>query len=148
MQNKKSNKIQFIHGAISMEEFVLLNKNHITDKESGAYSVFMGQVRNDIINNSVVCAIEYSCHETMANDAFMKIVNEASEKFNLNAVHILHSIGLVKAGEICLLVQVSSGHRKDSIPACEYIVERLKKEVPIWGKEILTNAPHVWKINK
>ncbi|MBW7952276.1 MAG: molybdenum cofactor biosynthesis protein MoaE, partial [Chitinophagaceae bacterium] len=46
-----------------------------------------------------------------------------------------------------LFVFVSSAHRKEAIKACEEIVERIKKEVPVWGKEVFVNENHQWKIN-
>lgn len=140
--------IKFIQGAILPEVFTQLNNNRGKRLQSGAYSVFIGQVRNDQKENQFVQAIEYTSNEALALNAFQLIVNDAAQKFKLQEVHILHSLGIVNAGDICLFVQVCAGHRKDSFPACEYIVERLKKEVPIWGKEILENQKHIWKINK
>ena len=52
-------------------------------------------------------------------------------------MHIYHSLGKVKAGEICLFVFTSSSHRKAAIDACEEVVERVKKELPIWGRNYL-----------
>jgi len=57
-------------------------------------------------------------------------------------------LGLVKTGEICLFVFASAVHRKEAIDACEEVVERIKKELPIWGKELLTNEDHQWKENR
>jgi molybdopterin synthase catalytic subunit len=60
-------------------------------------------------------------------------------------MHIYHSLGLVKAGEISLFVFTSSAHRRAAIEACHYLVERIKKEVQVWGKEILDSGETVWK---
>ena len=85
-----------------------------------------------------------------ANDNFIN-QNKASEdffkKYPLVCMHIYHSLGRVNAGEISLFVFVSAVHRKAAINACEEIVERIKKEVPIWGKEILGNENFQWKEN-
>jgi molybdopterin synthase catalytic subunit len=62
-------------------------------------------------------------------------------------MHIYHSIGKVKAGEICLFVFVSSKHRKDAFDACRDIVEQIKANVPIFGKEIFDDETFVWKEN-
>ena len=69
-----------------------------------------------------------------------------SSNMNIGA-HIYHSLGRVETGEICLFVFTSSRHRKDAIDACTYIVERIKREVPIWGKEIFEDESYVWKEN-
>ena len=63
-------------------------------------------------------------------------------------MHIYHSIGKVKAGEICLFFFVSSKHRASAFDACRYIVEEIKANVPIWGKEIFEDETFVWKENK
>jgi len=60
---------------------------------------------------------------------------------------VYHSLGIVKAGEISLFVFTSSAHRKAAIDACEETVERLKAELPVWGKELLTDNTYVWKEN-
>ena len=62
-------------------------------------------------------------------------------------MHIYHSKGEVKAGEICLFVFVSSKHRQMAFNACREIVEEIKKNVPIWGQEILEDNSFVWKEN-
>jgi molybdopterin synthase catalytic subunit len=69
-------------------------------------------------------------------------------KYNLTCLHIYHSLGRVNAGEISLFVFTSSPHRQAAIEACAEIVERVKKEVPVWGREILENESYQWKVNK
>ena len=62
-------------------------------------------------------------------------------------MHIYHSLGEVNVGEICLFVFTSSKHRKAAIAACEELVERIKKELPVWGKELFENKQEQWKVN-
>jgi molybdopterin synthase catalytic subunit len=63
-------------------------------------------------------------------------------------MHIYHSIGTVKTGEICLFVFVSSPHRAIVFKALEFIVEKIKAQVPVFGKEIFEDETHQWKCNK
>ena len=63
-------------------------------------------------------------------------------------MHIYHSLGLVKTGEISLFVFVSTSHRKDAIEAIEYLVNEIKEKVPIFGKELFTDDTHQWKENR
>lgn len=146
MTNKKI-KTVFIEGAISSTFIGDSILKHSTKKNIGAHSIFLGQVRNDIINQQEVKAIEYSAYNEMAEEKFHEIREDAFKKYDLICMHIYHSMGVVNAGEISLFVFVSSAHRKDAIKACEEIVERIKKEVPVWGKEIFVNENHQWKIN-
>jgi len=67
------------------------------------------------------------------------------EKYSLTCMHVYHSLGSVKAGEISLFVFTSSVHRKAAIEACEETVERIKKELPVWGKEVFEDASYQWK---
>ena len=62
-------------------------------------------------------------------------------------MHVYHSLGIVAAGQICLFVFTSSAHRKAAIAACEEVVERIKAELPIWGKELFEDHTHQWKEN-
>ena len=83
----------------------------------------------------------------MALEKAHEIREEIFQKYPLSCMHIYHSLGEVKAGEICLFVFTSSKHRKSAIEACEELVERIKKELPIWGKELLESRQEQWKIN-
>jgi molybdopterin synthase catalytic subunit len=58
-----------------------------------------------------------------------------------------HSLGVVKAGEISLFVFTSSVHRRAAIDACNEVVERIKHELPVWGKEIFKDETYQWKVN-
>ena len=147
MEEKKINNC-FKEGAISSSFIGDSIAKHQTKTSIGAHQIFLGQVRKDEINKLKVQAIEYSAHVEMANIVFNKIRENAFEKFDLVCMHIYHSIGVVKAGEICLFVFVSSKHRKMAQKAVEYIVEDIKEKVPVFGKEILENETHVWKVNQ
>ena len=138
----------FINGAISPQFIADSIAKHSTKKEIGAHSIFLGQVRNDVLDGKTVQAIEYSAYEEMANQQFHDIRESAFQKYNLTCMHIYHSLGVVGAGEICLYVFTSSKHRKDATEACSYIVERIKKEISVWGKELFEDDTYVWKQNK
>lgn len=138
----------FIEGPISPEFITQSIAHHSVKTTIGAHSIFLGQVRADEVESKQVVAIEYTTHLDLAEEKFFEIREEAFVQFELTCMHIYHSLGEVKAGEICLFVFTSSKHRKMAIDACEYIVERIKKEVPIWGKELFSDANHQWKINQ
>ncbi|MBL7898438.1 MAG: molybdenum cofactor biosynthesis protein MoaE [Crocinitomicaceae bacterium] len=121
--------------------------HHQVKTDIGAHSIFLGQVRADEIEGKKVTAIEYSCYEEMAEKIFHEIRESAFEKFELTCMHIYHSKGIVKAGEICLFVFTSSRHRKMAIDACTWIVEEIKVKVPVFGKEIFNDETHQWKVN-
>lgn len=146
MIEKKIKKV-FIEGAISPAFVGDSIAKHSTKSNIGAHSIFLGQIRNDIIDDKEIMAIEYTAYTKMAETKFLEIREAAFNKFELTCLHIYHSLGNIKVGEISLFVFTSSAHRMDAIKACEEIVERIKKEVPVWGKEIFEDDSFQWKKN-
>ncbi|MFL1011455.1 molybdenum cofactor biosynthesis protein MoaE [Flavisericum labens] len=146
MSAKKPKNV-FKAGAISSEFIGESIAKHQTKTSIGAHNIFLGQVRADNINGKTVTAIEYTAYEEMANQKFYEIREAAFEKFDMTCMHIYHSLGTVKAGEICLFVFVSSPRRKVVFEALEYIVEEIKAHVPVFGKEVFEDNSHQWKVN-
>ncbi len=144
---KKPKKV-FIEGAISSEFIAESIAKHQTKTSIGAHNIFLGQVRNDIIDGKEVKAIEYTAYAEMAEKEIHRIREEAFEKFDLVCMHIYHSLNMVRTGEVCLFVFVSSAHRDASYNASRFIVEELKAKAPIFGKEIFEDDTHIWKVNK
>jgi len=145
IQHKK--KKVFIEGAIKPEFISDSIAKHQSKTNIGAHNIFLGQVRSDTINGLKVVAIEYSSYQEMAEKEFLRIREAAFEKYDLECLHIYHSNGIVKSGEICLFVFVSSAHREASYNASKFLVEEIKSHVPIFGKEILEDETHEWKKN-
>ena len=146
MKDRKPKNV-FKEGAISSEFIADSIAKHQTKTSIGAHNIFLGQVRADEIDGKVIYAIEYTAYEDMANEKFHEIREATFKKFNLTCMHIYHSLGTVKAGEICLFVFVSSTRRKEVFKAIEYIVEEIKANVPVFGKEIFEDKSHQWKVN-
>ena len=146
MEKKKPKNI-FVQGPISASFIADSIQKHSTKTDIGAHSIFLGQVRGDVINNKTVAAIEYTAYEEMALEKMHEIREAIFEKYSLTCLHIYHSLGTVKSGEISLFVFTSSAHRKAAIDSCEEVVERIKKELPVWGKEVFEDASYQWKEN-
>ncbi|MEB8346508.1 molybdenum cofactor biosynthesis protein MoaE [Flavobacteriaceae bacterium KMM 6898] len=146
MEQKKVKNV-FVQGAISPQFIGESIAKHQSKTTIGAHDIFLGQVRADVIEGKTVAGIEYTAYEEMANKKFHEIREKAFEKFNLNCMHIYHSLGTVKAGELCLFVFVSSPHRKEVFVALEHIVEEIKVQVPIFGKELFEDESYQWKVN-
>jgi molybdopterin synthase catalytic subunit len=143
--NKK--KTVFIEGEITSDFIANSIAKHQTKTSIGAHNIFLGQVRKDIVDDKTVAAIEFSCYEEMANEKLHIIREETFDKFDLTCMHIYHSLGTVNVGEICFFVFVSAPHRPQVYEATEYIVNRVKSEVPIFGKELFEEGTHQWKKN-
>lgn len=138
----------FIPGAIKPAFISDSIAGHSAKKDIGAHAIFLGQVREDVIDGKQVAAIEYTAYEDMALPKMHEIREAVFAKYLLTCMHVYHSLGSVAAGDICLFVFTSAPHRKAAIAACEEVVERLKTELPVWGKEVFEDRSHQWKENK
>lgn len=136
-----------VDGAISATFIADKIKAHQIKTEIGAHSIFLGQVRADLHDGVQVKAIEYTCYDAMVLKVMHQIREKVFKRFKLSCLHVYHSTGIVSAGEICLFVFTSSLHRKDAMDACEALVEMIKSELPIWGKEIFSGKDAQWKVN-
>ena len=117
-------------------------------KNSGGHSIFLGQVRADEMNGKKVVAIEYSAYEGMVSVEADKIKENVLSEFNdAKTIDIVHSTGIVKAGEISLFVLVTAGHRHHAIAACSKALELIKEKLPVWKKEIFDDHSHEWRQN-
>ncbi|KAI9451192.1 molybdopterin biosynthesis MoaE protein [Russula earlei] len=146
MQERKPKNI-FVQGAISAGFIAESIQKHSTKTDIGAHSIFLGQVRADTLGNKQVIAIEYTTYQEMALEKMHEIREAIFAKYPLTCMHVHHSLGVIAAGEICLFVFTSSKHRKVAIDACEELVERIKQELPVWGKELFEDESHQWKKN-
>jgi molybdopterin synthase catalytic subunit len=134
-------------GPILPEKIATSIAHHQVKTNIGAHDIFLGQVRADEIEGKKVVAIEFSAYEELAEQKIHEIREEAFAKFDITCLHIYHSIGRINAGELCFFVFTSSAHRKAAMDACNYLVERIKAEVPIFGKELFEDETSQWKVN-
>ncbi len=146
MSDKKLKNI-FVDGAIEPSFIADSIAKHSTKTNIGGHSIFLGQVRKDQLEGKFVASIDYTAFEELALEKMHAIREDIFDKYALTCMHIHHSLGLINIGEICLFVFTSSAHRKAAIDACEEVVERIKSELPIWGKEIFEDESHQWKEN-
>ena len=145
---RKPKKV-FLQGSITPQFISESIAAHQSKTAIGAHAIFLGQIRADKKEGGQVTGIEYTAYEEMAEEAFHVIREAAFSKFELSCMHIYHSLGIVPTGEISLFVFVSSPHRRSAFEASEFIVEEIKANVPIFGKELLGNeGEYVWKENK
>lgn len=140
----KAAKNYLMQGPIPPDFVAKSVQNHQSKTDCGAHAIYLGQVRADEHGGARVAAIAYTAYEDMANKVIAEIREEAFAKYPLRCLHIDHSIGEVKAGEVSLMVMVSSAHRGPVYDALEWLVEQVKARVPIWKEEILTDGTRRW----
>lgn len=138
----------FIEGPISPSFVAESIAKHTVKTNIGGHSIFLGQIREDMIHDKKIQSMEFTAYQEMALEKAHDIREEIISKYKLICAHIYHSLGNIKVGEICLFVFTSAEHRKEAINACDEMVDRIKKEIPLWGKEILEDQSYTWKENR
>ncbi|MGE8555500.1 MAG: molybdenum cofactor biosynthesis protein MoaE [Chryseobacterium jejuense] len=109
------------------------------DLSSGGIATFIGTVRN-ITQNKPVIRLEYECYQSMATKEIKKIVDQAIEMFSVRNIVVHHRTGILFPGDAAVIIVVSDGHRDAVFDACRYIIDTIKKTVPIWKKEIFEDG--------
>ncbi len=104
------------------------------DEECGAILCFIGTVRKHNKGKEVK-KLFYDTYDKMCLKVMGEIEKEAIERFNVRKVNIVHRKGTLKPGEVILFISVSSVHRKEGFDALRFIIEEIKKRLPVWKKE-------------
>ncbi len=114
------------------------------DASNGAVVVMSGMVRNNTDGRSVV-ALEYQAYEPMAMRVFQQIATAIRQQWpDVNRVVIHHRTGQLQVGEISVLVAVGCPHRSEAFAACQYAIDTLKHNAPIWKKEHWQDGSSSW----
>lgn len=102
---------------------------------AGAVNVFLGVVRDNNLGRSVDHLV-YDAYPSMAEKVMRELAEEAKARFGLIDCAILHRTGRLEVGETSLLVAISCGHRAESFDGGHWLVDEIKKRVPVWKKEV------------
>lgn len=125
---------------LSIEEIYIKADN----PANGAVVVMSGMVRNQTDGKAVI-ALEYQAYEPMALHIFYQIAADVRRCWtDVNRVAIYHRVGRLKIGEISVVVAVGCPHRSEAFAACQYIIDTLKHNAPIWKKEHWQDGSSSW----
>ena len=114
----------------------------VEDASCGGIAAFIGTVRNDTQGKEVT-QLDFSTYKPMAIKEMQKIAELTLEKFDIYKIAVHHAEGVLKIGDIPVIIAVSSKHRKAAFAACEFAIDTLKETVPIWKKEYFSDGV-VW----
>jgi molybdopterin synthase catalytic subunit len=117
--------------------------NEVGSPQYGAISVFVGTVR-EVNEGRSVSAIEYSAYKSMASAELERILDEAEERFGVSAVVVEHRIGLLGLGDVSVAIAAAHAHRAPALDCTRYVIEEIKKRVPIWKKEHYADGTREW----
>jgi len=114
------------------------------DGANGAIALFSGTVRNQT-DGAPVVALEYQAYEPMALEVFKQIAGQIRRQWpDITHVVIHHRTGKLTVGEISVLVAIGSPHRAEAFAACQFAIDTLKHNAPIWKKEHWENGTTSW----
>jgi molybdopterin synthase catalytic subunit len=133
--DKKMEDLRSEHCAIVREEIDLAAMHSaLKDPRDGALVVFDGVVRDNSRGRRTLY-LDYEAYERMALNEMEKLAHAALERFAVRDVRILHRLGRLEVGETSVAIIVASAHRAAAFDACRWLIDTLKKTVPIWKKE-------------
>ena len=124
---------------IDLESF----RKRLLDQSCGAYVQFDGWVR-DHNEGQRVLQLEYEVYEPLAIKEGGRVIAQAMERFEVNKAFGVHRSGLLELSDIAVVVGVSSPHRAAAFEACRYIIDEVKKRLPIWKKEYYESGEAEW----
>jgi molybdopterin synthase catalytic subunit len=114
----------------------------IKKPEDGAVLAFEGVVRNNTRGRQTLY-LEYEAYEAMALKQMEELAGQAFDRFGVRDVALVHRLGRLEIGEASVVIVVASAHRAAAFEACRWLIDTLKKTVPIWKKEFFVDGA-VW----
>ncbi|HXM37327.1 MAG TPA: molybdenum cofactor biosynthesis protein MoaE [Gemmatimonadales bacterium] len=111
--------------------------------ERGGTCVFLGTVRNGPDDGGVT-GIEYSAYDAMAQAEIARMLAEARERWPEARVALRHRLGMVPVGEASIGIAAAAPHRDEAFAACRYVIEEVKKRLPVWKKEVRMDGTTTW----
>ena len=115
---------------------------HVQAPGAGAVDVFIGTVRDNTQRKAVV-RLEYEAYAPMALKKMGELAEEARRRWPVEALALVHRVGLLDIGEAAVVIAVATPHRAEAFAACRWLIDTLKETVPIWKKEVFEDG-EVW----
>jgi molybdopterin synthase catalytic subunit len=115
----------------------------VADPAAGGNVVFVGSVRGTTAG-LVTTRLEYEAHQPLAVAVLRQLAGEAADRFGLVAVAVAHRLGVVEPGEAGVVVAASGAHRREAFAAAEWLMDQIKRTVPIWKCEHRPDGQREW----
>lgn len=112
---------------------------------AGAIVTFEGTVRQERRGDGVALdALDYSAYEEMAAEQLETLCRTARQRFDILAAHCIHRLGRIEVGAVSVAVAVAAAHRVAAFDACRWIIDELKRDAPIWKKDLWADGRADW----
>ena len=115
----------------------------VSSPACGGTCVFLGTARNGP-DEGGVAAIEYSAYEEMVEAEFGRLLADAGERWPEACIAVRHRLGNVPVGEASIAIAAAAPHRAQAFEACRYVIEEVKRRIPVWKKELRVDGSEVW----
>ena len=115
----------------------------VADPSAGASAVFLGTVRDSNDGRPVV-GIDYQAYSEMAARELRAIVDEAAQQFGTRGIAAEHRVGYLAVGEISIVIAASHARRHPALEATRYVIEQVKRRLPVWKREHYTDGTREW----
>lgn len=117
--------------------------DQVGSEEDGAVLLFLGVVRNHA-DGRPVRGMHYDAYEAMAASVLREIADEAAARLGTDRLSVVHRTGDLAIGEVSVAIAVSSPHRAEAYDASRYVIEEIKKRLPVWKREHYTDGDAQW----
>lgn len=115
------------------------------DPTFGGVCTFEGATRNDPDpDHGEVVRLEYEAYETMARKQMTALAEAAVERWGPARVAIVHRVGAVAVGQVSVMIVVACGHRRAAFEACRWLIDAVKRDVPIWKRDVYADGFVRW----
>ena len=117
--------------------------SRIGSDQDGATLLFLGVVR-DHADGRPVSGMRYDAYEEMATPVLLEIANEAADRTGSDRIAVVHRFGELSIGDVSVAIAVSTPHRAEAYDASRYVIEEIKKRLPVWKKEHYPDGGSEW----
>jgi molybdopterin synthase catalytic subunit len=115
----------------------------VSSPERGGTCLFLGTVRNGPEEHGVT-AIEYSAYEQMVEAEFGRLLADATARWPEARIAVRHRLGTIPVGEASIAIAAAAPHRAQAFEACRFVIEEVKRRIPVWKKELRVDGTEVW----
>ena len=115
----------------------------VSAPERGGTCVFLGTVRSGPEEQGVT-AIEYSAYEAMVEAEFGRLLADAGQRWPDTRISVRHRLGVIPSGDASIAIAAAAPHRAEAFEACRFVIEGVKRRIPVWKKELRVDGTETW----
>lgn len=134
--------VDLLHGPIPAER---VRRFVMGDEGLGGITTFEGVTRREVDpQHGALLRLDYEAYESMARCELERMAREAVDRFAVGRVAIVHRLGAVAPGEVSVMISLACAHRAESFEACRWLIDTLKRDAPIWKKDVFEDGHVSW----